>query len=119
MIKKYKQLTLAQRYKIEAYLSPGISQTAIAAILGVYKNNISRELSRSIPKRGQAAKTYVAINAHSKAYKCHLEKRKHTRFTETLKQQMKQMLSEKNYNTELVAAHWKRENTQGVSHENP
>jgi len=30
---------------------------------------------------------------------------------------MKQMLSEKKYSPELVAAHWKRENMQGVSHE--
>ena len=43
-MKKYKQLTLAQRYQIEALLQAGITQIAIQ--LGVHKSTISRELKR-------------------------------------------------------------------------
>lgn len=74
MTKKYKQLNLAQRYKIEAYLSSEKSQTEIADLLCVHKSTISTELRRSIPKCGPGAKTYVAVKAQSKTYQRHVEK---------------------------------------------
>ncbi|QLH45103.1 MAG: helix-turn-helix domain-containing protein [Bacteroidota bacterium] len=52
MTKKYNQLTLAQRYKIEALIKVGKSQSEIAQIIGVHKSTIHRELKRNIPARG-------------------------------------------------------------------
>ncbi|HMW39162.1 MAG: IS30 family transposase [Chitinophagales bacterium] len=117
MTKKYQQLNLAQRYKIEAYVAIGKTQTAIADLLGVHKSTISRELRRNVPKRGIGAKEYVAVKAQCKTEKRHIEKHKHTRFTDKLKQQMKKMLTEKKYSPELVEAQWQKDNIKGVSHE--
>ena len=48
----YTQLTQEQRYQINAMLKIGHSQTEIAAVLGVHKSTISRELRRNRGKRG-------------------------------------------------------------------
>jgi IS30 family transposase len=117
MTKKYNQLTLRQRYKIEAYIEAGNSQTQIALLLGVHKSTISRELKRNIPKRGVGAKIYNAIKAHSKTEVRHSAKAKYTSFTLELKQQMSEWMNKRRYSPELVSAQWKKNNIQGVSHE--
>jgi transposase, IS30 family len=117
MTKKYNQLTLKQRYKIEAYFNLGKSQTIIANLLGVNKSTISRKLTRNMPKRGVGAKQYLAQNAQFKTAKRHIEKRKYTKFSEPLKLQMKSWMETKKYSPELVAAQWKKDNQAGVSHE--
>lgn len=63
MTKKYNQLTLEQRYKIEALKGTGTTQTQIAEIIGVHKNTISREFRRNIPRSGINADKYIAIRA--------------------------------------------------------
>ena len=44
---KYKQLTMMQRYQIEALKKEGLSQRAIALNLEVHHSTISRELKRN------------------------------------------------------------------------
>jgi transposase, IS30 family len=117
MTKKYQQLTLEQRYKLEAYLALGMTQTSIADLLGVHRCTISRELQRNVPQRGLGAKQYIAEKAQVKTNKRHVEKYKHTRFTDALKKEMSAMLSDKKYSPELIAAQWQRVNVKGVSHE--
>lgn len=117
MTKKYSQLNQAQRYKIEAYIEAGKTQTDIAHLLGVHKSTISRELKRNIPKRGVGAKLYIAEKAHIKTCTRHALKNKHSIFTDALKQDIKKWMDEKRYSPELIAAQWKKENIQGVSHE--
>lgn len=117
MTKKYRQLNLEQRYKIEAYLRVGKSQTAIADLLGVNRSTICRELRRNVPLRGIGAKLYVAQKAHCKAEYRHVAKAKHTKFTEELKLETKLLLEEDKYSPELVAAQWKLQSVVGVSHE--
>lgn len=117
MTKMYKQLNLKQRYKIEAYLSAGKTQTQMATLLGVHKSTISRELKRNTPKRGVGAKEYFGEKAHAKTQKRHAEKPKHLKFTPALKARMKQMIEVKKYSPELVKATWDREGVDGVSHE--
>lgn len=51
-MKKYKQLTLEQRYQISPFLKLGLTQTAIAKALGVHKSTLSRELKRNRSGRG-------------------------------------------------------------------
>jgi IS30 family transposase len=48
----YTQLTREQRYQIYALKKAGQTQTAMAAILGVHKSSVSRELRRNCGRRG-------------------------------------------------------------------
>ena len=68
-MKKYKQLNLVQRYKIELLLTESYSQTEISKRLGVHKSTISRELSRNAGKRGKHAGVYQAERSDEKAKK--------------------------------------------------
>ena len=117
MIKKYCQLTLAQRYEIASYIKVGKTQTEISSLLHVHKSTISRELKRNIPKRGKGAKNYVALNAQRKTDIRHAEKPKHTTFTHALKQEAKELMLHEKYSPELIAAQWKKNGVKGVSHE--
>ena len=51
-MKRYKQLTQAQRYHIDALRKTSHSQTEIAQALGVNKSTICRELKRNRGYRG-------------------------------------------------------------------
>jgi IS30 family transposase len=117
MTKVYKQLTLEQRYKIEALIHAGKNQTEIANSLGINKSTICRELRRNIPQRGVGAKIYVANNAQLKTNNRHIQKHKHTTFTLLLKMQMLDWMDKKRYSPECVSAEWKKQNIVGVSHE--
>jgi transposase, IS30 family len=117
MTKIYKQLTQEQRYKIEALLVAGKSQTEIANLLSVNKSTISRELRRNSPQRGIGAKIYHAINAQKKTTTRHACKPKHTKFNLPLKLQMLEWMKTKRFSPELVSAQWRNQNIQGVSHE--
>lgn len=117
MTKKYNQLTLEQRYKIEALIGTGMTQSAIADFVGVNKSTISREIRRNVPQRGSGAKVYVAINADNKTQHRHKSKKKQKHFTTDLKKQMKEWMIQKKYSPELVSAQWAKEAIAGVSHE--
>jgi transposase, IS30 family len=117
MSNSYYQLTLAQRYKIEAYLESGKSQTEIAKLIGVNKSTISRELKRNTPQRGKGAKMYVASKAQCKTIKRHTQKHKQCSFSEPLKIEVKTLMEDKKYSPELINAYWKRNSLKGVSHE--
>ena len=51
-MKKYKQLTLEQRYQIYSLLKAGLNLVQIAANIGVDKSTISREVRRNVSQRG-------------------------------------------------------------------
>ena len=55
----YRQLTMAQRYQIEALKKEGLSQRAIALNIGVHYSTICRELRRNALDGGE----YFALNA--------------------------------------------------------
>lgn len=117
MTKKYKQLTLEQRYKIEALKIAGNNQNEIAAIIGVNRSTISREFKRNICSSGINAFKYVAVKANQKTVERHKLKRKHIRFTDELKVQIKHYLITERYSPELIAAQWEKDGIEGVSHE--
>jgi len=117
MTKKYNQLTLEQRYKIEALISTGMTQSSIADHIGVHKSTISREIRRNVPQRGSGAKIYVAINAESKTQNRHKFKKKNIYLTTDLKKQMKEWMEQKKYSPELISAQWAKDGIEGVSHE--
>ena len=117
MTKKYHQLTLEQRYKIEALINTGKTQSAVADLIGVHRSTICRELRRNAPQRGVGAGIYVAVRADGKARNRHRKKARHIRFTPELKQQLKALMTQRRFSPELVSAHWKKEGIEGVSHE--
>jgi len=61
-MKTYHQLTQGQRYQIYALKKTGHTQMEIAAVIGVHKSTVSREL-----KRNQGARGYRPQQAHSLA----------------------------------------------------
>ena len=117
MTKKYFQLTLEQRYQIEALKTAGLSQTKVAKIIGVNKSTICREYKRNIPLRGIGAKIYVAEKAHKKTDLRHANKNKCISFSLEMKADARQMISVKKYSPELVSAQWIKDGKPGVSHE--
>ena len=51
-MRSYTQLTLEQRYQIQALLNMGHSYREIATVVGVHKSTISREVGRNKGSRG-------------------------------------------------------------------
>ena len=117
MTKNYSQLTLAQRYQIEALRASGLTQTLIAEIINVNKSTICRELKRNVPKRGIGAKVYHAQKAQAKTDHRHKTKPKQILLTSALKADVVKKMTIEKLSPELISATWKKENTIGVSHE--
>lgn len=117
MTKKYNQLNLEQRYKIETLKKVGKTLTEIADFIGVHKSTISRELARNVPKRGIGAKVYVAIRAEQKTRFRHKLKAKQVKFTADLKLNAKNLMTTERYSPEFVTAQWRKDGIEGVSHE--
>jgi len=117
MTKKFFQLTLEQRYQIEALKNAGLDQTGISKIIGVNKSTICREYKRNIPLRGFGAKLYVAEKAQKKTDFRHTEKCKHISFSIDMKQDASQMMRVEKYSPELICAQWRKDGKVGVSHE--
>lgn len=116
-MQKFNHLSLEQRYQIEVLNKEGLSQTAIASRIGVHKSTISRELQRNIGKRGRSAGHYSARIAMNRAQERHKYKAKHSRFTESMKEQSRIWLEDEKLSPELISARWRMNGEQGVSHE--
>jgi IS30 family transposase len=116
-MKKYKQLTLGQRYQIQSLLQAGLTQTAIAFQLGVHRSTISRELARNIPKRGRTAHTYVGEHAQAKTDIRHQKKNKKIYLTEELKGRIAGLMSYEKWSPELISKRLAKQGEPCVSHE--
>ncbi len=117
MTKNYFQLTLGQRYQIEALKAAGHNQSLIAKTIGVSKSTVSRELSRNVPKRGIGAKKYSAGKAQNKTDTRHKTKPKRISFCAELKRDVIKKMTVEKLSPELISATWKRKKIKGVSHE--
>ena len=102
MTKKYKQLSLEQRYKIEALLSTSITQSEIARLIGVNRSTICREFKRNVPKRGCLAYTYDGLSAQKKTDIRHSTKHKKTILTDSLKIDILHKLKHLKYSPESM-----------------
>lgn len=116
-MKKYKQLTIHQRYQIEALLETGISKSEIAEIIGVDPSTIYRELTRNIAKRGRTAGSYIATNAQRRADIRHKSKPKQLLLTEQLKARIAGLLRYEKWSPELISKRLAIEDKACVSHE--
>lgn len=103
MSKNYTQLSLDQRYQIEALLKAGIQQKLIADQLGVHASTICRELKRNIAKRGRTAGVYKACDAQRKTDLRHHQKAKQIVFTDPMKQLVAKQLMEQKWSPELIS----------------
>lgn len=103
MAKNYKQLSLVQRYQIEAFLKAGMKQKMIALEIGVDPSTISRELNRNIAKRGRTSGSYLASNAQRKTEQRHHQKLKLVKFTQPMKEQAVKWLVNEKWSPELIS----------------
>jgi len=116
-MKKYNQLSLAQRYQIQALLSESKSFSDIAKFLGVHKSTISREMQRNIPKVGKHASVYNPELAWEKTQNRHRHKAKRTLFTLQMKETIVNWMKFKRWSPELISVMAKQMNMDMVSHE--
>ena len=77
--RQYKQLTLGQRYQIEALLGKDHFQNEIAEAVGISEGSLSRELQRNTGDNGYCAETAqsLAIQRRKSARKSTLRSRLH------------------------------------------
>ena len=117
MDKNYTQLSLTQRYQIEALLKVGLKQKLIAEQIGVHPSTISRELRRNIALRGRTAGDYVAMNAQRKTDIRHQQKPKKVLFTVEMKRHaIKELMIDK-WSPELISVKGKESGKCPISHE--
>jgi len=117
MTKNYTQLSLVQRYQIEAFLKAGKKQKFIAEQIGVHPSTISRELRRNTATRGRYAGLYDSQRAQQKAEKRHHTKPKHVRFDDSMKEYAAEMLQDKKWSPELISKRGTETGECPVSHE--
>ena len=117
MSKNYTQLSLVQRYQIEAFVKAGMKQKMIAQELGVHPSTICRELGRNIAKRGYTAGLYSAERAQTKTEKRHQDKPKLMKFTSQMKEQAVKWLKHEKWSPELISVEGKRTGKCPVSTE--
>ena len=117
MDKNYTQLSLIQRYQIEALLKGGLKQKLIAEHIGVHPSTVGRELKRNTALRGRTAGDYVASNAQRKTDVRHQQKPKQVLFTDEMKRHaVKQLMIDK-WSPELISAKGKESGKCPISHE--
>lgn len=103
MSKNYNQLSLEQRYQIEALLKAGLQQRSIAIQIGVSASTICRELRRNMATRGRTANEYVASNAQRKTNQRHRQKPKQIRFDDDMKNLVVQYLTVDRWSPEFIS----------------
>lgn len=117
MSKNYTQLSLCQRYQIEALYKQGTLQKEIASLVGVHPSTVSRELKRNIPMQGKYKEQYIAARAQTRTDERHRDKPKKVIFTEEHKQWARQKIMEEGWSPELVSALGHRTGCCPISHE--
>jgi len=109
-MRSYTQLTQEQRYQIQALMKAGLNQSEIAAIVGVHKSTISRELGRNRGLRG-----YRPQQAHKLALGRRQGKAA-PRIGEAIWQQVEALIREE-WSPEQVAGRIAMEQGVSISHE--
>jgi transposase, IS30 family len=117
MSKNYKQLSLEQRYQIEALVKGGHKQTEIALIVNVHPSTVSREIKRNTPKSGVGGCTYWASNAQRRTDLRHHSKPKKLHFTPVLKQYCRELLLLPKYSPVIISEKGKQYWQDFPSHE--
>ena len=117
MSKNYNQLSLEQRYQIEAFKKAGMKQKEIAEHIGVHPSTISRELGRNVASRGRTAGEYHAHNAQRRTDLRHQKKRKMVKFSRQMKLQAVRWLTIEKWSPEIISVQGNKTGKCPVSHE--
>ncbi|OYW81256.1 MAG: hypothetical protein B7Y37_12600 [Sphingobacteriia bacterium 28-36-52] len=117
MTKNYTQLSLVQRYQIQAFVKAEKKQKWIAEQIGVHPSTISRELCRNIAKRGRTAGSYIATNAQRRADQRHEFKPKLVKFNLAMKRHAVKKLEVEKWSPELISVKGKETGDCPISHE--
>jgi IS30 family transposase len=117
MTKNYTQLSLVQRYQIEAFVKAEKKQKWIAEQIGVHPSTISREMSRNIAKRGRTAGSYIATNAQRRTDQRHEFKPKLVKFNLAMKRHAVKKLEVEKWSPELISVKGKETGDCPISHE--
>jgi IS30 family transposase len=108
MTKNYIQLSLIQRYQIEALFKAGMKQKMIEANIVDNPSTFSRELSRKIAQRGRTAGEYVASNTQRKIDHRYHIMHKVVKFSTNMKDQAVRWLSEEKWSPEIISVEGKK-----------
>jgi len=103
MTKNYTQLSLVQRYQIQAFIKAEKKQKWIAEQLGVHPSTVSREIRRNTAQRGRTAGSYIATNAQRRTEQRHQLKPKFVKFNLAMKKQAVRWLSKEKWSPELIS----------------
>lgn len=110
-MKKNKHLDPGQRYKIEAYLKAGWSQTMIAKDLGIHKSSVSREIKRNKTRKLGYSGAHAQMLSDERK-----ERFKRTRrFTGEMMHQIEEKLRNEQWSPEQIVGHYKSVNKDIVS----
>ena len=104
-------ITTEQRYTIWRMHDQGFSQVKIGQAIEKDKSVICRELKRNCDARSGKYRYELAVKKHANRQK---EKRKHIRFTDTIKESVELLLRD-DYSPEQVVGVLKKENKPCVS----
>src|SRR3989344_1776140 len=99
-MKKYSQLSLAERAQVEILSGKGYTQKDIAGVLGRHPGTVCRELKRKVHGR------YVARKAHHKAY----VRRKYAKYQGM---KIRQDMKLEEYVTKYLKVGWSPEQVSG------
>ena len=116
-MKKYKQLSPAQRYTIQCLLREGHTQKQVAKAIGKSESTISRELNRNINKRGIHAGVYCSKRAQKRTQERHKSKLKYKRLEEWHLSYMRDTLKKDKWSPEYICERGKLLYGDFVSHE--
>lgn len=108
----YQQLTMAQRYQIEALKKEGLSQRAIALNIGVHYSTICRELSRNALDSGE----YFALSAAVSARLRYQYKSKNRRLGKEHINYIKKYIQE-GWSPEQISGRMVLDGLKSISHE--
>ena len=111
--KNYSHLTIEQRYKMDALLKAGCSKKKITEQLGVHRSTVYREFKRNCTARKQ----YSALIANKFAQEKKERFKRHRKFSEPMKQFIKEKLMSQQWSPEQMSGYCKINSMPMVSHE--
>jgi IS30 family transposase len=111
--KKYFHLTIEDRYKIETLLKCDKTKPFIADALGINKSTVYREINRNGGKRGGYNAKQANEFAAEKKERFNIKRK----FTEKMKDFIKEKLGEEQWSPEQIVGYCRLNNIQMISHE--
>lgn len=116
-MKKYNQLNLERRYKIECLLKLGYNKTEIASQVGCHKSTIGREIKRNTAKRGRGAGEYKAELSQRKSELREKQKPRSKRMTAKILSYIRKQLKDQRWSPEIISEKGKEKYGDFVSPE--